>query len=575
MKYLFFPGITGVRCQNKTRYAVSAVDSRGAKRLKTGKLKNKVVFWNIPIIRGITYFFCGIVATIKTGVDALALSGASIEKGVSDKVAEKLNVKIEVVAMTFLLVISLAISLFLFGFIPAKLSFLFIGMSMNFVLRNFIIALTKVAIFFIILLIFRFLPPMQDLYKFNGATNQVLLRDGEIKNVTKKDYYAPFNILNVVVFALILAIFVITFSGISVAPYWKILINLAIFLFCCGLSFEFCMFFQKNYALRMIAMFTNFFVCAKPSITHDEVARVAYSEIKSIGQEDEMTNKSQIAKSTVLAEMQTELEKVGKYDKADVEWIIATILNCSREEAKLVNSFDQKTYKEIMRATTARASGKPLSAIFGFVEFYGLKFNINKKVLSPRMETEILVEEVLKEIGDKKKLNVLDLCTGSGAIAIVIAKKSKCLVSATDVSKMALDVAKENAKNNNVKINFLQSDMFENLKKRAKFDIIVSNPPYIRTLDIEGLDEEVKNYDPKLALDGGVDGLKFYRVIAQNAPLHLKKSGKLFLEIGKGQYSAVEKILIENGFTNISYRKDYSKIIRVVIAEYDKRRRNT
>ena len=225
MKYLFFPGITGVRCQSKTRYAVSAVDSRGAKRLKTGKLKNKVVFWNIPIVRGITYFFCGVVATIKTSIDSMELSGTSIERGMSDKVAEKLNVKKEVVAMTFLLLISLGISLFLFGFIPAKLSFLFIGMSMNFVLRNFIIALTKVAIFFIILLIFRFLPPMQDLYKFNGATNQVLLRDGEIKNATKKDYYAPFNILNVVVFALILAIFVITFSGISVAPYWKILIN--------------------------------------------------------------------------------------------------------------------------------------------------------------------------------------------------------------------------------------------------------------------------------------------------------------------------------------------------------------
>ena len=172
-------------------------------------------------------------------------------------------------------------------------------------------------------------------------------------------------------------------------------------------------------------------------------------------------------------------------------------------------------------------------------------------------------------------MNVLDLCTGSGAIAIVIAKKSKSLVSATDISKMALDVARENAKNNNVKINFFFFFMFENLKKRARFDIIVSNPPYIRTLDIEGLDEEVKNYDPKLALDGGEDGLKFYRIIAEKAQAHLKNKGKLFLEIGKGQYSAVEKILIENGFTNISYRKDYSKIIRVVIAEYDKRRRNT
>ena len=113
--------------------------------------------------------------------------------------------------------------------------------------------------------------------------------------------------------------------------------------------------------------------------------------------------------------------------------------------------------------------------------------------------------------------------------------------------------------------------MFNKLKKR-KFDVIVSNPPYIRTLDISGLDDEVKNFDPTLALDGGEDGLKFYRIIAEQASMHLKNGGWLFLEIGKGQFKDVEKLLSQAGFVDISAKKDYAKIIRVVKAKYDKRK---
>ncbi len=574
MKIFFFPCGTGVRCQNRSRFALATIDERGAKRLKTGRVKNKVVLWNVPIFRGISFFFLGLAAFFTAYWEGLNLSGVTLNGGVSEKVAGKLNVKKEGVVITILLLLSLAASLFLFGFVPSKLSFAFIGMSMNFALRNFLIALTKVAFLFLILLIFRFLPPMQDLYKFNGAANQVRLRDGSMKEKGKKDYYSPFNILNVVVFTLILSIFVITCVGISFAAHWNFLINLAIFLLCCGISYEICLLFEKSYATRMLSLFTNFFVCAKPSITHDEVARVAYSEIKSNFAEEEGVNEKQIPRSSLLTEMQTELEKNGKYDKADVEWIIATVLNCSREEAKLVRSFDQKAYREIMKATTSRAVGKPLSAIFGFVEFYGLKFDVNKKVLAPRMETELLVEEALKEIGSQKNLQVLDLGTGSGAIAVSIAKFSKSKVTAVDISKAALGVAKGNAQKNNVKVEFAESDLFDKLKKHAKFDIIVSNPPYIRTLDIEGLDEEVKNFDPRSALDGGEDGLDFYRRIASEAPSRLKKGGKIFLEIGAGQFKAVEKLLQDAGFVNITGKKDYSKIIRVVRAEYDKRRGN-
>lgn len=572
MKEFFFPCSIGVRCQTSKRFALAVIDERGAKRLRSGRTKNKIILWSFPIFRGISYFFASIIALLCAFWDSTKLSSQPLPSGgVSEKIAGKLNVKRESVIISILLLISLVVALVLFGYVPTKLSFVFIGMSMNFALRNFLIALVKVFLFYLILLILRFIPAMQDLYKFNGACNQVRLRQGSTLKSGKAEYHTPFNVLNIIVFTFLLSMFVITCVGISIAAHWNFLINLAIFLFCAGVAFEICLLFDKLPSLRMIALITDFFVSAKPSTTHDEIARVALNEAKLFTGEKQL-NDDKIALSSLLAEMQTELEKAGKYEKSDVEWIIATVLGVSRAEAKLTKFFTPKQAQEILRATSMRASGKPLSAIFGFVEFYGLKFDVNKKVLAPRMETEILVEEVLKYLKEHKNAEVLDLGTGSGAIAVTVAKFSNAKVSAIDVSKQALQTAKTNAEKNGVKVEFIESDMFSKLKNRKKFDVIVSNPPYIRTLDIVGLDEEVKNYDPSLALDGGEDGLKFYRIIAQQAPQHLTKGGMLFLEIGQGQFKDVEKLLSEAGFVDISSKKDYAKIVRVVKAKYDKRK---
>ena len=158
----------------------------------------------------------------------------------------------------------------------------------------------------------------------------------------------------------------------------------------------------------------------------------------------------------------------------------------------------------------------------------------------------------------------MDVGTGSGAIAVTIAKNSEAQVSALDVSKSALMTAQGNAKKHDVKIEFIHSNLFENLKKRKRFDIIVSNPPYIPTKDISKLDVNVRECDPKIALDGGEDGLFFYREITKNAIPHLNNGGMIFYEVGKGQAGAVRKILKENGFKDIKTIKDYNKIERVI-----------
>ena len=241
------------------------------------------------------------------------------------------------------------------------------------------------------------------------------------------------------------------------------------------------------------------------------------------------------------------------------------MLGVSRAEAKLTKFFTPKQAQEILKATAMRAAGKPLSAIFGFVEFYGLRFDVNKKVLAPRMETEILVEEALKQINNIKNAEVLDLGTGSGAIAVSIAKFSNAKVCAIDVSKQALQTAKSNAEKNGVKVEFIESDMFSKLKNRKKFDVIVSNPPYIARGD-ERVDRGAR-HDPGRALYATHNGFGAYESIAKNARDWVRDSGRIYVEIGDGMDVDVREIFTKNGWKFVRDARDLSGIIRVLVFE--------
>lgn len=212
-------------------------------------------------------------------------------------------------------------------------------------------------------------------------------------------------------------------------------------------------------------------------------------------------------------------------------------------------------------------NGIPLQYITSKAYFMGLEFYVNENVLIPQPDTEILVEEALKVIRKSDKdLKILDLCTGTGCIAISIAKYEKNVqIYGTDISREALKVAEINYKNllksgintNENEIIFFQSDMFNNIKER--FDVIVCNPPYIKVGEIKSLSQEVQN-EPKIALDGGADGLKYYRIIRNNIQRFLNKNGTLLMEIGYNQREAVQGL-----FENSSCIKDLSGNDRVVI----------
>lgn len=233
---------------------------------------------------------------------------------------------------------------------------------------------------------------------------------------------------------------------------------------------------------------------------------------------------------------------------------------------------DEQEHK-YLEAIEKRRSRIPLQHITGEQEFMGLTFRVTPDVLVPRQDTELLVEEGLKRL--TPEMRVLDLCTGSGCIIISLDRTGRergcvddrTVLHGSDISEAALAVAKENAERLGAKVSFYHSDVFQELS--GKYDMIVSNPPYIATDVILGLEEEVRCHDPFLALDGKEDGLYFYKKIICEAREHLNKGGSLMFEIGHDQREAVASLMKENGYSEIQCCKDLAGLDRVVIGMYD------
>lgn len=228
---------------------------------------------------------------------------------------------------------------------------------------------------------------------------------------------------------------------------------------------------------------------------------------------------------------------------------------------------EQSTKTEFLEAISKIQKHIPIQYITKKQEFMKIDFYVDENVLIPQPDTEIVVEEAIDIINRNKLSKVLDMCTGSGILAISIAKYTDASkITAVDISEKALDVAEKNAISNdvNTKIKFIKSDMFKNISE--KFDLIISNPPYIRTDVIKTLSEEVKN-EPILALDGGIKGLDFYNIIAENAKKYLNENGYLVLEIGYDQKTEVVNLLEAQEYSEIRVIKDMGGNDRVIVCK--------
>ncbi len=249
--------------------------------------------------------------------------------------------------------------------------------------------------------------------------------------------------------------------------------------------------------------------------------------------------------------------------QAEADWILCHVLDVKRSDLHNVGTLDYAQYKKVSEILKLRIARVPLDYILGVSEFYGLKIKVNKNVLIPRMETEVLVSCALEVIGDKPA-SVLDLCTGSGCVAKAIASNSLAKVTASDVSEGALEIARENVGDN---VTLIKSDMFENINE--KFDVIVSNPPYIRTTDKSQLAPEV-TAQPEIALFAGESGLDYYVEIAKNAKAHLNEGGVVMVEIGFDMADDVCQIFVRSGY-EVTLTNDLDGNNRVVTARAKKR----
>ena len=216
-----------------------------------------------------------------------------------------------------------------------------------------------------------------------------------------------------------------------------------------------------------------------------------------------------------------------------------------------------------------RSTHEPLQQITGWQEFMGLRFSVTEDVLVPRQDTETLVEEVMRYLRDG--MEILDVCTGSGCILLSLLRYSNgCRGVGCDISEKALAVAGQNAKELGISAQFIQSDLFESIEGR--FEYIVSNPPYIRKDMIPTLMEEVRDHEPLIALDGGEDGLDFYRKITREATEHLYSGGMLFFEIGYDQGEAVKLLMEEEGYEEVTVSQDLAGLDRVVYGTFNGRK---
>lgn len=578
--------IEGVMMRGRQSMATAVRDGEGNIQIESKRLTppdKKPLVMRLPIIRGVISFFDSLVGGTKTLMRSASVFGDEGEPSKFEKwLAEKLHVDLMGVVGTVGIVLGLALSVLLFVMLPQwatnGLNALFNFGKTSF-LYNLIEGLIRIAIFVCYILLTSLMPDIKRTYMYHGAEHKTItcyekgleLTPENAKKCRRVHDRCGTTFLFFVMLVSIL-VFSIANSFLKVDGALRILLKIALLPVVAGLSYELLRGLAKTncfifYPLKAPGLLLQHITTREPDEQMLEVAIAAFKTVLEMDGDETIPTSTFITAMPVeklVAEVENVLKNGGVDEKSDAEWIVCNATGLKRSELEKNKTIVQPTHvKKAMETAKERASGRPLWYIIGDTDFYGYTIKVDERVLIPRPETEELVAFSAENIKSDDK--VLDLCTGSGAIAIALKLKTGATVTASDVSDGALELAVENAAQNNADIAFVKSDMFEGITD--SFDIIVSNPPYIPTQDISGLEKSVKDYEPTLALDGGADGLDYYKIIAVDGINHLNADGKLFLEVGIGQANAVKELLEQAGFINVEIRKDISGIERMIKAE--------
>lgn len=578
--------IEGVMMRGRQSMATAVRDGEGNIQIESKRLTppdKKPLVMRLPIIRGVISFFDSLVGGTKTLMRSASVFGDEGEPSKFEKwLAEKLHVDLMGVVGTVGIVLGLALSVLLFVMLPQwatnGLNALFNFGKTSF-LYNLIEGLIRIAIFVCYILLTSLMPDIKRTYMYHGAEHKTItcyekgleLTPENAKKCRRVHDRCGTTFLFFVMLVSIL-VFSIANSFLKVDGALRILLKIALLPVVAGLSYELLRGLAKTncfifYPLKAPGLLLQHITTREPDEQMLEVAIAAFKTVLEMDGDETIPTSTFITAMPVeklVAEVENVLKNGGVDEKSDAEWIVCNATGLKRSELEKNKTIVQPTHvKKAMETAKERASGRPLWYIIGDTDFYGYTIKVDERVLIPRPETEELVAFAAENIKSDDK--VLDLCTGSGAIAIALKLKTGATVTASDISDGALELAAENAAQNKADIMFINSNMFGNVTEN--YDVIVSNPPYIPTQDINGLEKSVKDYEPKLALDGGADGLDYYKIIAVDGINHLNAGGKLFLEVGIGQVNAVKELLEQAGFINVEIRKDISGVERMIKAE--------
>lgn len=556
--------IKSVCAVRKADGSIEVVDVEGGNFIKNTTLKK------IPIVRGLFAFLDSLV----TGMKAMYQSALDIDIESDSEGEEDSNLNSFEIGISFIIAIALSIGLFIF--IPNFVSNLFFPIAnvANKGMYNLTEGILKFVMFFGYVILISKMEEIQKTFRYHGAEHKCIMcyESGKkltVANVKKASRFHPRCGTSFILIVFIVSVIVGYF--IYFPNVWlKIATKILMLPFIAGISYEFIRFANKkdNIFTKLIkapGLMTQRLTTKEPTEKQIEVGIASIEAALEL--EAEKSMKDYIA----------ELIKKYEISISDLVRIIAKELKVNKDKILLDITTIKLKYVECINIENAvkryKKDNIPLQYILGTQSFYGLDFRVEKGILVPRPDTEILVEEAIIEIDKKEYKSAIDMCTGSGCIGISIAKNSSIKnVTMVDISDIAIKVANENIIANEVdkKCQVVKSNLFEKLNKRKKVDCIFSNPPYIKTWDISTLDEVVKN-EPKLALDGGDDGLDFYRKIISEARSYLKENGMLILEIGYDQAAEVKKILRQyKEYKNIKVIKDYGDNERVVKCHFHK-----
>lgn len=569
----------GVMMQGATSMAMAVRTESGDILTETKRLKSKRWYSRVPIVRGIVAFVKSLI-----GGTSVLLKSAEVIYPEEDTPSKGSFA----VATALGLVLAIALFMLLPSFLADMAEKLFgiWSISLGILWKSLIEGVIRIAIFVLYLFIVSRLKDIRRTFMYHGAEHRTincfergmeLTPENVQKCSTKHNRCGTtflFFVMVVSILVFSLATWLLSILGwTNIGVFGRMGVRLLLLPLVAGLSYELLRFLAKlpdnkfTNVLRAPGLALQRLTTYPPEIEMAEVAIASFELVRQMDADQSIQPHKfgEFTMPELKKLVKARLVKANVTEDAEVDWLIAAALRKKRGELASVEKTTLSDYRRVAGLVDKRVKGVPLDYIIKRSDFYGIKLYVDENVLVPRLDTEIVADEVIKYLnkdnGGEGK-SVLDLMTGSGCIARAIVEKTAAAVTASDISDGALGVAKRNLENTRAEV--VKSDGFTGLTGRT-FDVIVSNPPYIRRSEIETLQPEVK-CQPHIALDGGEDGLDFYRLIADNAAKYLTSGGALFLEIGYDQREEVTALLGKD-FTNIACVKDYGGNDRVIFAE--------